>query len=58
MAKSPNALELLRRDHREVLQLMRRFERSEDPGELSGLRDDIVEGLEDRFPATTRSRNA
>ena len=46
MAKSPNALELLRRDHREVLQLMRRFERSDDPRELRELCADIVADLD------------
>jgi hemerythrin superfamily protein len=46
MAKSPNALELLRRDHREVLQMLRQFERTGDPREQGQLCRDIVDELD------------
>jgi len=46
MPKAPNALELLRRDHREVLQLMRRFERTDDPREMRDLCENIVTDLD------------
>jgi hemerythrin superfamily protein len=46
MAKSPNALELLRKDHRNVLTLLRRFERSDDEREQRNLCDEIVSELE------------
>jgi hemerythrin superfamily protein len=46
MPKSPNALELLRRDHRNVLTLLRRFERSDDEREQRTLCDEIISELE------------
>lgn len=45
MAKSPNALELLRKDHRNVLTLLRRFERASDEREQRSLCDEIVSEL-------------
>jgi hypothetical protein len=46
MAKSPNALELLRRDHREVLQMLRQFERTDDTRQQQALSREIVDGLD------------
>jgi hypothetical protein len=46
MAKSPNALELLRRDHREVLRMLRQFERTDDTREQKQLSRDIVDELD------------
>ena len=45
MPKSPNALELLRKDHRNVLTLLRRFERASDEREQRSLCDEIVSEL-------------
>ena len=45
MAKSPNALELLRKDHRNVLTLLRRFERASDEREQRSLCEEIVSEL-------------
>jgi hemerythrin superfamily protein len=46
MAKSPNAIELLRKDHKSVMTLLRRFERSEDEREQRDLCEEIVAELE------------
>ena len=46
MAKSPNALELLRKDHRNVLTLLRRFERASDEREQRSLCEEIVSELQ------------
>lgn len=46
MAKSRNALELLRRDHRNVITLLHRFERSDDEREQRDLCEQIVGELE------------
>src|SRR6185437_8384094 len=42
MPKSPNALELLRKDHRTVLTLLRKFEKSRDEREQQDLCGEIV----------------
>jgi len=46
MPKSPNALELLRKDHRAVLTLMRKFAKSTDEREQHALCDEIVSELD------------
>ena len=46
MAKSPNALDLLRKDHRAVLMLLRKFERSRDEREQRELAGEIVGALD------------
>ena len=46
MPKSANALELLRKDHRTVLALVRRFEKCMDEREQRVLCDEIVSGLD------------
>ena len=46
MPKSANALELLRKDHRTVLALVRRFEKCTDGREQRVLCDEIVSGLD------------
>ncbi|HEX6793487.1 MAG TPA: hemerythrin domain-containing protein [Casimicrobiaceae bacterium] len=45
MPKSPNALELLRKDHRSVLTLLRRFDKSRDEREQHDLCGEIVAEL-------------
>jgi hemerythrin superfamily protein len=46
MPKSPNALELLRKDHRNVLTLIRKFEKSSDEREQHELCGEIVAELD------------
>jgi hemerythrin superfamily protein len=46
MPKSPNALELLRKDHRSVLTLLRRFEKSADEREQRDLCSEILAELD------------
>jgi hemerythrin superfamily protein len=46
MPKSPNALELLRKDHRNVLTLLRKFERSGDEREQHDLCGEIIAELD------------
>lgn len=45
MPRSPNALDLLRQDHRKVLTLFHRFEKTEDENEQRELCDEIVSEL-------------
>ncbi|WKB51278.1 hemerythrin domain-containing protein [Eleftheria terrae] len=45
MPRSTNALEVLRRDHKKVLTLFHRFEKTDDEGEQRELRDEIVTEL-------------
>lgn len=47
MAKAPNALDLLRKDHRSVLTLFRKFERSKDEREQRDLAREIVRALDE-----------
>jgi hemerythrin superfamily protein len=47
MAKSPNALDLLRKDHRNVLTLLRKFEKSRDEREQHDLANEIVRELDE-----------
>jgi hemerythrin superfamily protein len=46
MPKSPNALDLLRKDHRTVLALLRKFEKSRDEREQHDLAGEIVRELD------------
>jgi hemerythrin superfamily protein len=46
MPKSPNALDLLRKDHRAVLTLLRKFEKSRDEREQHDLAGEIVQELD------------
>ena len=46
MPKSPNALELLRKDHRNVLTLLRRFDKSDDEREQRELCGEIIAELD------------
>ena len=47
MAKAPNALDLLRKEHRSVLTLLRKFERSRDVREQHDLANEIVRELDE-----------
>src|SRR4051794_29784562 len=46
MPKSMNALELLRKDHRTVLTLLRKFEKSSDEREQHELCDELIAELD------------
>lgn len=45
MPRTPNALDLLRQDHRKVLTLFHRFEKTEDENEQRELCDEIIDEL-------------
>jgi len=47
MPKAPNALDLLRKDHRAVLTLLRKFEKSRDEREQRGVAGEIVRALDE-----------
>jgi hemerythrin superfamily protein len=47
MAKAPNALDLLRKEHRSVLTLLRKFEKSRDEREQRDLANEIVRELDE-----------
>jgi hypothetical protein len=47
MAKAPNALDLLRKDHRSVLTLFRMFERTKDEREQRYLARELVLALDE-----------
>jgi hemerythrin superfamily protein len=47
MAKAPNALDLLRKEHRNVMTLLRKFEKSRDEREQHDLANEIVRELDE-----------